>query len=119
MKNIPSDLSIIQDWAKEVSFAVTICDCEGYVLYMNDKAKATFAKSGDVIGKNLKDCHSPRSWEIILDLLATGRHNMYTIDKAGLKKLIYQTPWYKDGKLGGLVEISIVLDENMPNYVRG
>lgn len=45
--------------------AVTVCDTGGTILYMNDKARTTFARHGDMIGKNLFDCHSERSRGII------------------------------------------------------
>ena len=34
---------MIPDWAKEMNCAVTVCDKDGVILYMNDKAKETFA----------------------------------------------------------------------------
>ena len=37
---------MIPDWAKEMNCAVTVCDKEGIILYMNDKAKETFALRG-------------------------------------------------------------------------
>ena len=81
----------IFDWAKEMNCAVTVCDKEGIILYMNDKAKETFARHGDLVGKSLMPCHSERSKEIIAHLLETGGVNAYTIDKGGVKKMIYQT----------------------------
>lgn len=107
------------DWAKHVSFAVTICTTTGEIIYMNEQSKATFAKHGNMIGKNLKDCHPERAWKLILKLLETGQSNSYTIDKQGKKKIIHQTPWYNDDQsVGGLVEISIILPSDMPHYVR-
>lgn len=110
--------NIIPDWAKEMNCAVTVCNTEGIILYMNDKAKATFAKHGDLIGKNLMDCHNDRSKDIIRDLLETGGSNAYTIEKEGLRKMIYQTAWRVDGKVAGLVEISMVIPSDMPHYIR-
>lgn len=109
---------IIPDWAKEMNCAVTVCDTEGVILYMNDKAKATFAKHGDLIGKNLMGCHSDRSKEIIRHLFETGGSNAYTIEKEGLRKMIYQTAWRIDGTVAGLVEISMVIPSDMPHYIR-
>lgn len=106
------------DWAKELNCAVTVCDIEGTILYMNDKSKATFSGRGDLIGKNLKDCHQVSSWEKIQTMLREGSSNSYTIHKKGVKKLIYQTPWYENGAIGGLVELSIVIPEEMPHYER-
>ena len=98
--------------------AVIVCDKDGVILYMNDKAKETFAKHGDLIGKSLIPCHNDRSRAIIADLLATGGSNAYTIQKNGQKKMIYQSAWRENGEVAGLVEISMVIPEEMPHYVR-
>ena len=76
-------MTMIPEWVKEMNCAVTVCDKEGVVLYMNDKAKETFAKHGDLIGKSLIPCHNDRSRAIIAELLATGGTNAYTIQKNG------------------------------------
>lgn len=109
---------IIPDWAKELNCAVTVCDTRGIVLYMNDKSKDTFKSAGDLIGKNLMPCHNENSKAIIARLLETAGTNVYTIEKNGQKKMIYQTVWKKDGEVAGLVEISIVLPPDIPHYVR-
>ena len=98
--------------------AVTVCDKEGIIIYMNDKAKDTFAKHGDLIGKSLIPCHNGNSRAIIAKLLETGGTNAYTIQKNGLKKMIYQTAWKENGEVAGLVEISMVIPEDLPHYIR-
>ncbi len=80
-------------WADGMDCAVTVCDTGGTILYMNDKARTTFARHGDMVGKNLFDCHGERSREIIRRLLADGGTNVYTIEKNGVRKMIYQTAW--------------------------
>ena len=107
------------EWAKEMNCAVTVCDAEGIIIYQNDKAVETYKKHGNLIGKNLYECHSERSKEIILHLLATGGSNAYTIEKQGVHKVIYQTAWKKDSKVAGIVEISMITPADMPHYVRG
>lgn len=67
------------EWANEMNCAVTVCDTKGIILYMNEKACRTFAKHGDLIGKNLFDCHNPQSQAKIRELLETGGVNAYTI----------------------------------------
>jgi len=109
---------MIPEWAKEINCAVTVCDRKGIVLYMNDKAAETFARHGNMIGKSLIPCHNERSRAIIADLLATGGSNTYTIEKNGVRKMIYQTAWRENGEVAGLVEISMVIPEEMPHYVR-
>ena len=111
--------TVIPDWAKEMNCAVTVCDAEGVIIYMNDKAKEVFAARGDLMGKNLMNCHNDKSKEIIRHLLETGEDNAYTIEKNGLHKMIYQTAWRVDGKVAGLVEISMVIPPELPHYVRG
>ena len=96
--------------------AVTVCDTEGVILYMNEKARATYIRHGNLIGSNLFGCHNERSREIIRRLTAEGA---YTIEKQGVRKMIYQTAWRTGDKVGGLVEISMEIPAEMPHYIRG
>lgn len=110
----------VPDWAKEMNCAVTVCDADCNIIYMNDLSRATFASYGaDLVGRNLMEFHAGRSQDIIRRLLAEGGSNSYTISKQGRRKLIYQTAWRKDGEVAGLVELSIVLPDDMPHYDRG
>ena len=47
------------EWIKEFPAAITVCDKEGFILEMNDKAAKTFEKDGGykLIGSNMLDCH--------------------------------------------------------------
>ena len=56
--------------------------------------------------------------EIIRRLLADGGTNVYTIEKNGVRKMIYQTAWRVDGVVGGLAEISMEIPAEMPHYIR-
>ena len=85
---------------------------------MNDNADETFANHGDLIGHNLFDGRSAASQEKIKEKLATGHSPAYTIEKQGVKKIIFQTPWRVDGKICGMVEISMVIPDEMPHYIR-
>ena len=105
-------------WAEEADCAVTVCDTEGVILYMNEKARATYIRHGNLIGSNLFGCHNERSREIIRRLLADGGTNVYTIEKNGVRKMIYQTAWRVDGVVGGLAEISMEIPAEMPHYIR-
>lgn len=108
------------DWAEGMACAVTVCDAEAKIVYMNRKARETYRKHGDLIGKNLYDCHNERSQGIIRRLLETGGANAYTIEKNGRRKMIYQTACTDDdGHVSGIVEISMEIPEDMPRYVRG
>lgn len=109
---------IVPDWAKEARCAITVADAEGNIVYMNDRARETYRKHGDLIGKNLRDCHNERSRQIIADILATGGTNAYTIEKEGLRKMIFQSAWSEEGRVAGILEISMVIPEEMPHYIR-
>ena len=111
--------SLLPEGILEINCAVTVTDADCKIIYMNGRARETFAAHGDLIGRNLMDCHNQRSIGIIRHLLATGGRNCYTIEKGGVHKLIFQSAWRKpDGSVGGLVEISIVTPDDMPHYVR-
>ncbi len=104
----------------EYPSAVTICDTNATIVYMNNKAKLTFEKWGGqkLAGQSLYNCHTEKSNAKIREILATGMPNTYTIEKEGIKKLIHQAPWYQNGRIAGLVELSIVLPNEMPHFVR-
>ena len=107
-------------WANEFPGDITVCDAAGVILEMNDHAAKTFAKDGGraLLGSNLLDCHPEPSRSKLQELLATGKVNAYTIEKEGVKKLVYQAPWYEDGVYAGLVEVALVLPDVLPRLVR-
>ncbi len=108
-------------WIEEFPGAVTVCDADGVILAMNAKSAQTFAKEGGatLIGHSLMDCHPTAAQAKLRALLESGQSNVYTIEKEGQKKLIYQSPWYRDGKYAGFVELSLVIPVEMPHFVRG
>jgi len=107
-------------WIKEFPGSVTVCDTEGIIIEMNDNAARTFEKDGgrNLLGTNLLDCHPEPSRTKLQNLLTTQSSNVYTIEKNGIKKLIYQSPWYRDGKFSGLVELSLEIPFEMPHFIR-
>lgn len=107
------------NWTKELPFAITVCDKEGNIMEMNDKSKKTFEKWGDnLIGVNLMNCHPEPAKSKLIDMLANPKINAYTIEKNGIKKLIYQSPWYEGEEFMGFVELSLEIPFEMPNFVR-
>ena len=59
-----------------------------------------------------------KAGQLLDDMLKNPRSNIYTVEKEGRKKLIFQTPWYDGDAYAGFMELSIVLPENIPNRVR-
>ncbi len=115
MPQFINNKSMNAEYFNEINSAVTVCDTEGVVLYQNEKSVAV---NGDVRGKSMIPCHSERSREIIRRLIEDGGTNVYTIEKKGVHKLIYQTAWREGGEVRGLVEFSIETPSDMPHYVR-
>ncbi|MBR0276803.1 MAG: PAS domain-containing protein [Prevotella sp.] len=122
MEHTQQDKSAQTDynWAEDIDGAVTVCDTEGKVVFMNKRSRETFNKNGQsMVGQNLMPCHNPHSQAIIRDMLENNHSHCYTISKHGQRKLIFQTPWRQDGEVCGLVEFSFVLPDEMPHYDRG
>ncbi len=109
-----------RDYFEGADVAVTICAKDGTIMDMNGKSRKTFLKPGqdEIIGKNVLDCHPEPARSMLADMLENPRTNVYTVEKEGLKKLIFQTPWFDGGEYAGFMELSMVLPENMPNRVR-
>ncbi len=112
---------IVPDWAFRINCAVTVTDADCNIIYMNERSRETFAARGgkNLIGHNLMEYHNDRSKAIIRRLLEDGGTNCYTIEKQGLRKMIFQTAWRDaDNRIAGLAEISMVIPSAMPHYVR-
>ena len=107
-------------WIKEFPGAITVCDADGVILEMNDKAARTFEKDGgaNLVGRNMLDCHPEPARGKAERLLTAREKNVYTIEKNGIKKLIFQSPWYKDGKYSGFVEVSLEIPVQLPHFIR-
>ncbi|MDE6133990.1 MAG: PAS domain-containing protein [Muribaculaceae bacterium] len=109
----------VPDWAWGMNCAITVCDADCRIVYMNKRSRETFAAHGDLIGHNLLDYHPERAIEIIRRLLNNGGQNCYTIEKNNVRKMIFQTAWHNaDGSVGGLVELSMIIPAEMPHYIR-
>ena len=99
--------------------AITVCDRDGNILDMNQRSADVNSHGTKIVGNNLFDCHPERAAAILRNLLDHEKLNAYTIEKNGIKKLIYQVPWYEqDGRFGGLIELSLPIPFDMPHYVR-
>jgi transcriptional regulator with PAS, ATPase and Fis domain len=108
------------DWIKQFPGAIIVCDCKGTILEMNDKAAQMAESDGgySLIGKSLLDCHPEPARNKLQTLLDTCEKNVYTIEKNGVKKLIYQSPWFVDGHYEGFVELSLEIPFEMEHFVR-
>lgn len=104
----------------EFSGAITICDREGIIVYMNKVSVTQFAKHGGekLLGTNLKDCHPEPAKSKLIEMLNKPTENAYTIEKKGIRKIIKQTPWFEDGEFKGVIEISFEIPNPTPHFDR-
>jgi hypothetical protein len=107
-------------WVQAFAGSITVCDPDGIILEMNDKAVETFKDQGGnkLIGTNLFDCHPGPARSKLKKLMETQRANVYTIEKNGKRKFIYQIPWYQGEKYGGFVELILEIPAQIPHFVR-
>jgi transcriptional regulator with PAS, ATPase and Fis domain len=104
------------DWVRDFDGAVTVCDQQGIILYMNEKSQKGFG--GRLVGENALDCHPEPAKSKLAQMLITHATNTYTIEKMGVKKLIHQAPWFQNGEYAGFVELSIEIPFEMPHFIR-
>ena len=95
------------EWFEKLPCAITVCDRDYMILYMNAKAAEVNKEEGGkaLIGKNLMDCHPPKAKKKLKEVMLSGRPHAFTIEKKGVKKLVYQSHWKRKGQVGGLVEL--------------
>jgi PAS domain-containing protein len=107
-------------WVKEFPGPVVVSDTAGIIVEMNDRAVEWFADRGgrELVGKNLLEVHREQAQAKIRQMLETRENNVYTIEKDGVRVLIYQSPWYRDGKFAGLAEFGLEIPLEIPHHVR-
>jgi len=101
----------MDDFLKELNFSVSICDAEGSICYLNNKGEETFAKEGgkELLGTNILDCHPEPSKSKLKEMMITHETQAYFKGEGDRKRLIYQTPVYKEGNYAGYFEMIIPL----------
>ena len=106
-------------WVKEFPGPVIVSDASGIIVEMNDKAVEWFAGRGGkgLLGNSLLDVHHEAAQGKIGRLLETREASVYTIARDGVRVLIYQSPWYRDGTLAGLVELLLEVPSEIPHHV--
>lgn len=105
---------------EEADIAVTVCDTEGVIIDMNQQSCQVNLKPGQesIIGENILNCHPEPALSLLKEMMAEQKKHVYTIEKNGKKKLIYQIPWYKEGQYAGFIELSMVIPFEMEHKIR-
>ena len=81
-------------------------------------AERVLSHGNHIVGNNLLDCHPEPARTKLANMLQNHNLNAYTIEKNGVKKLIYQSPWFENGEFAGYIELSMELPAEMPHFVR-
>jgi len=108
------------DWHKYFRESIIVCDKDLTVIYLNETAMKSLSEDErkTIVGSNLLDCHNEDSNKKILEIKENLKSNIYTIEKAGKKKLIYQSPLLKNNEFNGIVEFSLEIPEVLPHFKR-
>ena len=108
------------DWTEEFGAAITVCDENGIIIEANKRSRDSVEREGEpgLVGRQALDCHPEPARSKMAGMLKNAGTNIYTIEKKGRRKLIYQAPWYKDGRFAGLVELSLPIPAEMPHFNR-
>ncbi len=111
---------IDQTWFKVFPGAITVTDAEGIILSMNEKSAEMFKNDGgyELIGHNAITCHKEPTQTKVRKIYQTQKPNIYSIQKNGKKQLIYQTPYFVEGKFSGVVEICLDMPDEVPHFNR-
>ena len=111
----------MEPWMEHLPAAVTVTDAQGRIVAMNARAAEVFAEDGGLalLGSSVFDCHPEPARTRTLELYAERAPNHYTIEKAGVRKIIHQLPYFDgSGAFAGFVEISMPVPEALPHFVR-
>ncbi|HVN48755.1 MAG TPA: PAS domain-containing protein [Bacteroidota bacterium] len=109
------------EWIQKFPASITVCDTQGVILEMNERSIEMFKEDGGekLIGTNLLDCHPEPARTKLEEMLASGKENIYSVEKNGKKKFIYQSPWYnEEGTYAGFVEIVMPVPFEIPHFIR-
>ena len=108
------------EWFEHLPCAITVCDRKYTILYMNEKAAEVNEEAGGraLVGTSLMDCHPPDAQRKLRKVMSSGKPNAYTVEKKGVKKMVYQSHWKRNGRVAGLVELYFELPRDVPRHVR-
>jgi len=107
-------------WVKELPAEIIVCDAAGLLIEMNEAAEELFASDGGrgLLGSDVLDCHSGADRSKLERMIKEGRSNAYINEESGSLTFFFQSPWYRDGRYAGFVEISFQVPGEIPHYLR-
>jgi len=108
------------EWVEEYPGGITVCDSSGIILELNKRAIESLSAEGGkkLIGTNLMGCHPEPARTQLKRMMKNRQKNVYAVKKGRTRKIILQTPWYKNGRYRGFVEVSLPITGKIPNIIR-
>jgi len=93
------DAKIYKYITESIPMPVLFCDADHIIRYLNREARRYYYETRphpDLIGKNIKQCHKPETWERILSLYDRMKNEGLGEERVGTSKIegyrIYMTP---------------------------
>jgi transcriptional regulator with PAS, ATPase and Fis domain len=107
-------------WVESFPGSITVCDRKGLIIEMNAASLEYFKDDGGaaLLGADVLDCHPEPSRSKLDRMMEHQQANIYSVERDGRKKLVYQVPWYQEGEYAGFVELTLPLPEDMPHFIR-
>lgn len=107
-------------WIESFPGSVTVCNREGLLIEMNAASIEAYKEDGGdaLLGTSAIDCHTEPSRSKLCQMMERQQANIYTTERDGQKKLVYQAPWYQEGEYAGFIELMLLLPRDMPHFIR-
>lgn len=100
------------EFLKEADIIVSVCDKDGIITYLNDKARYYFQEPDmpELLGSDIMDCHPEPSKSRFKEMMTTHETQSIIKGEGDKKRVIHQTPFYNKGVFEGYIEIIIPLN---------
>jgi transcriptional regulator with PAS, ATPase and Fis domain len=107
-------------WVTDFPAEIMVSDPTGIILEMNASAEAVFETDGgrNLLGKHVLSCHPEPARTKLAGMMEKQIMNVYFNTEKGEKRFFFQSPWYRDGRFAGFVEISFEVPGDIPHFIR-
>ena len=107
-------------WYDAFPGAITVTDENGIIVNMNaiSRGRPEMQVGFDLIGQNAITCHKEPTRSKVRKIYKEQKFNIYSITLNGQKQMVYQAPYFIDGKFSGIVEMVLDLPQEVPHFDR-
>jgi transcriptional regulator with PAS, ATPase and Fis domain len=107
-------------WVSDFPAEIMVTDTTGIILEMNACAEVIFDADGGrrLLGKDVLACHPEPARTKLAGMMEKQIMNVYFNTEKGEKRFFFQSPWYRDGRFAGFVEISFKVPGEIPHFIR-